>query len=933
MSVPDGGQNPPQDPQSQDPQAQGLQSQEPQRPAQDAPAPQPGGTEQATGSPALPPQAPQFGDQAPQGSPTIHGAPAPDGAPASQGAPAAPQGAAAPGGAAATGMTPQELQQKLTSVGLVNPLPSLAVGAATYIGGIVLSILTIVLIVIAAAFASIGNPVEAALETADMAPGEALSGIGSALRFPFQLVAMAMLGSLGFSKTVEGETISASVRLLPGLITIAMVLLSFYGGRFVQKRQGAGQIGIWVSSVLTGFGVALVTVLAALILAQPVPVYGDISLRLHAAGFDAFFGAFFLITLALALGRVSVRPRPAWWPLLTDLTSGVKLALAHALIVTVLGVVGITVFSTISALIDGEKPPMLFVILLLPLVGGYLLSYLTGAEMLSAVTASVNGPGILGMFGGGFGNETATIFSMPWYVWLCALLIGGIGLVLASLLWQHQRRVVPDNVIALGISWIALPVAYFVGSLGLLILARASVKVGYSGSFGDGEQMSAAVGLAAWTPLLALMAGVTVELLSRFAAPLAAPFIPGAVLSWFRRPLTPAAAGAPTAPGTTEGAGTAALSHATVPLGVTGGALAVAGAADPSTGQPAAAPSPLSPTARKLLIGGSIAVGGAFVLVVGLVIAFNVISGTVYSPDKKVEAYLSALQDGEASTAVELSAPNAPTAQQALLTDAIAGAAEDRISGFEIVDSEEVGEDRREITAEITQDGVTTTRSFLVERSGRTALVFPEWQLQETSYAFLAIEIPDGATSLLVNDQEVPVDALDPQDGMATAAVLPGDYTVSLPEVSEMIAPEASAVHVTMDPDDWYELHAAPQYMLSEAGVAEAQKQVDAKVDECATSTEADPEGCPFGAYAWGIVEGSGSWTIDAYPTVALEPSRDGWRLTSFDSPGEATFDFQTQSWDDEIEDESDTREFSVEGTVTLAEDGTLVVEFQDNYW
>lgn len=942
MSEPDGGQNPPQDPQSQGQQPQGpppqdAQSQRPQRQGQE-------------GRPAPEPSAPQAGASAPQ--------------------PGAPAAGAAAGTAAPAGMTPEELKQKLSSVGLVNPLPSLAVGGATYVGGIVLSVLTIVLIAIAAAVASIGNPVEAALETADMDPSEALSGIGSAVRFPFQLVAMAMLGSLGFSKTIEGETISASVRLLPGVITVVMVLLSFYGGRFVQKRQAAGQIGIWISSVLTGFAVALFTVLAALIFAQPVPVYGDISLRLHAAGFDAFFGAFFLITLALALGRISVRARPAWWPLVTDLTAGFKLALSHALIVTVLGVVVLTVGTTISALIDGETPPMLIVLLLLPLLGGYLFSYVTGLDMLSALSVSTSGPELFGMMDGVYGNETASMFSMPWYAWLVGLLIGAIGLLLAALLWQHQRQVVPNNVVALGVSWVALPAAYFVGSLGLLLLARLSMTISYSGSFSDSEKMGVGVGLAAWTPLLALMAGMIVELLSRFVLPLVAPFIPAALLGWFRRPLAPAlAAGTATAatahaadtapagaedPGAvnaegipTELPGGAPLggdaaqnaapqaaedtsAYGTVPLGATGGALAVAGAA--AAGGQAAEPTPLSPRARRLLIGGAVSVGSAFVIIIGVTVAFNVISSTVYSPEKKVEAYLSALQEGDASTALEISAPNVPTAQQALLTDAIAGAAEERISGYEIVDTEK-GDDGAIVTAKLTQDGVTSTRTFSVERSGRTAVVFPQWTMQETEYAHLEILIPEGATSVLVNEQEVPVESLAPEDGYATAAVLPGAYTVSVPAASEMITAEPGEVYVPADPDDWYELYAAPSYVISEAGVAEAQKQVDALLDECATSTEARPEGCPFGTYAYNIVEDSGAWTIDTYPTIELEEGRDGWLLSSYDAPGEATFTYQSEGWDDEITDETEEGEFTVSGEVALAEDGSLEVELGTGYW
>ncbi|MGP9745380.1 hypothetical protein [Brachybacterium sp. AOP29-B2-41] len=977
MSVPGGGQYPSQDPHPQDPQQHNAgPSQEGQQPPQSAQPPY-GSPAPQYGSPASAPQygsagydsagsAPQYGSPA---SAPQHGSPAPQGAPVGPGSPA-PQGVA-PAPVVATGMTPEQLKQKLDAAGLSNPLPSLAVGGITYLGGILVSVLAIVLLAIAAAIADMGNPVQATLEGMDISPDETLSGLASALRFPFQLVAMAMLGSLGFSKTFDGESLSASIRLLPGVVTVVMVLLSFYGGRFVQRRQAAGKLGIWVSAALAGFVVALVTVIAALIFAQPIPVDEDITLRLHAAGFDTFFGAFLLLTLAHALGRISLRARPAWWPLVTDLTAGFKLALTHALIVTVLAFAGLTVATTIQALIDGETPPMLYVILLLPLLGGYVLSYLTGLDLLSALGVSITGPELFDEFGV-TGSEFFSVFSMPWYTWLGALVLIPVGLILAALLWQHQRQVVPNNVVALAVSWAALPVVYFVGALGLMILARFSATVGYSGSFGDGEVIGASLGLAAWTPLLAGLAGVIVELLSRFVTPLAAPFIPAKVLSWFRRPLAPALAGtgaatlaagtagatatdqalAPSAQGvSTEPADSAAQTgapqtgapglaptaqsttsspYATVPMG--GGAAAVA--AGPA-GQEQAPAAPLSPKARKLMIGGGIAVGGAFVLLVGIAIAFNVISSTVFSPEKRVEAYLGALQDGDAATAVEISAPNAPTAQQVLLTNAIAGSAENRISGFEIVDSEESGDDSVRVTAKVVQDGVSTTRNFFVERNGRTALVFPEWRMGETEYAYLELQIPEGASTILVNSQEVAVESLAAEGGYAVAAVLPGQYTVSLPEVSEFIGSEESPVFVSADPEGWYELFAAPTYTLTEAGTAEVQSQVDTALDECAKSTESAPESCPFEAWASRMVEGSGSWTIDTYPTVEIEPTQEGWSVSSYDSPGEATFAYQEKGWSEEDAptDATDVSTVRVSGSVTLAEDGTLTVDLSEDGW
>ena len=36
---------------------------------------------------------------------------------------------------------------------------------------------------------------------------------------------------------------------------------------------------------------------------------------------------------------------------------------------------------------------------------------------------------------------------------------------------------------------------------------------------------------------------------------------------------------------------------------------------------------------------------------------------------------------------------------------------------------------------------------------------------------------------------------------------------------------------VTADPNEWYELHAAPTYTLNDAGIADVQSQIDALID------------------------------------------------------------------------------------------------------
>lgn len=884
-------------------------------------------------------------------------------------APSAPHpGAEQP---AAVSMSPEELRAKLGGLGLVNPLPSLAAGGAAYLGAFLVAVLGMVLAVVAVGLSGVGDPLDAGLDAVELSPSEQISGLAGALRSPFQLVAMATFGGLGVRMSSEGMSAHAVVRVLPGVITLALVLLAFFGGRFVQKRQRAGRLGIWTSSLATGIVVALFTVLSALILAQPIPIEAGITPRLHAAGFDSFFGALVLVTVALALGRISVRARPSWWPLVSDLTAGFKLAVSHALLLSVLGMIAATVITTIQALIDGRMPPMFALILLLPLLGGHVLALFTGLPMLSAASASVTSPEILGyLLGDTQGTVRASIFSLPWYVWLIGLLLGLVALVVSSLLWQHQRRVVPHNVVALAVSWIALPLAYFVGGLVLLVLAHSAVAVQVSGGFlGGGQKMSASVGLAAWTPALALLAGAIVELLSRVLAPLITPFLPAAALRWFRRPLAPAAGGTvaaaaaagPLAPPAIDPAVDAApwtgsevpgpevlssveassatapsaaasdpagVGYATVPLGATAGAFTGPSVQDTAVEGGVAPRAPLSRRARRALIGGGIGVGAVLVLAIGLTVAYHVVAGTRFAPEKQVEAYLDALEEGDVETAVDLAPPNVPTAEQALLTDAVAGSAEDRIDGHRIRDVEESG-DTVIVTAEVTQDGVTQEQYFTLSRDGRTAVVFPNWRLGTVEYPSMAVYVPEGATALIVNGQEVPVEGLAVEGEAAVLTVVPGTYEVTLPETSEFIAPVSSSLFVPADPEGWYELLATPYYELNEAGVAEIQSQVNAQIDECADTTEESPEGCELDAWAYGIIEDSGSWEITKYPTVQVEPGEGGWYVGT-DYPtgyGEATFSYQAESWgDEEPTDETDEASFGFSGVAVLEDDGTLVV-------
>ncbi|MCG7309393.1 hypothetical protein [Brachybacterium sp. ACRRE] len=883
-----------------------------------------------------------------QGSPSAPG----QGSPAADGPQAMPT--------APSSMSTEQVVATLRGAGLESPLRSLAVGGVAYVGALLTSLVAVLLSAAAMAVGAAGTgEVGDELDSAGIDPEGALSGIAMIVRMPFQLVAMASFGSWGTHAEFEGVALRASVRLLPFVVTLVIVLLAFYGGRFVQRGRTTGLLGIWVSALITGIATALFTVLAALVLAQPVPLDEGFSLRVHAAGFDAFFGSLLLITLAIGLGRMSRRARWAWWPLVADLPAAAKLAVVHAFVIGIaLGVLG-AIGTTIQALADGEQPPVFVLVLLLPLLGGQMLAALTGLPLLSSLTAKANAPDLLGEFlpSSSFMGRV-TVFDLPWYAWLLTILVGIGVLLVVSLPWNHGRRIVPGNIIALVVSWAALPVVYFAGGIVLLVLARVSVSFGVEGGFfGGGEQMSGSVGLAWWTPFLALLAGVIVEVLSRFFAPLLVPVLPRRALSWFRRPLAPADASADAngsgSPATGFAEGTATGAPTGVPAGSAafGGGAATGLAAGAATGLAGGAAAggattvdmsgsapgvqerrPLSKKARRRLIAGFAGAGAICVLVVGLVIAYNVIARTVYAPEKSVDAYLSALEDGSASQASELAPANVPTAQQVLLTDEIAGAAAQRPDSHEITATDRQDDGSAQVTARITQDGVTSERTFTVERAGRSAVVFPSWRLGAVEYSTLRLVVDQGTSTILVNDQEVDVSGLDLSPGYVDLPALPGTYTVSLPAASDLVTVTDSEVPVLVEPSGDEDTYASPFYQLSEAGQKEVQNQVNAKIDECATSKDAAPEDCPFEAYVYDQVDDSGSWKIEDYPTVTVE-EEDGWYFsTGYDDAGSAVYSYKQEPFldDEKPTDETSDSSIMVSGAVTVDDDGKLSVQYSE---
>lgn len=485
------------------------------------------------------------------GSPAPAPAPGPSAPSAGPSVPSAGPGPTSPGepGPSATregGVGAAQLVPTLHKLGIGNPLPTFVVGALAYLaalGAAIVVIISVVLAIVTAGLPELGSgptgPVGGPSTPGGTgAPG--LSGILGVLGIPFQLVAMGSFGSYDIDLSLGFlGNISVNWRGMPLLITVVMAGTAFLGALLVQRRWGTGKwggngpLGAFLWTGISGLAVAIFAVIVTRITAFGG---GDdelgISASMHAAGFDTFLGTWALIGIPLFLGHLAGMEKPQWWPRVSDLAAAPRLALTHALAFAVpVGVVGLVV-SMIRLLVEGQGDLILPAFLLLPAWGLNALAVLPGLGML-VVPLNVTLRGDVPDMGIDRMNETQWLFDYPWYGWIPTVLFSLLVLVLIPLLWNRDRHIAKGDVLAQIISWLALPCAYFVGSLVLMALVWTRVNMEMAGW--DSTAMTVGYGLAAWMPVVAFFIGLIVEVLARFGAPFVDRFIPGVLVNWFRR--------------------------------------------------------------------------------------------------------------------------------------------------------------------------------------------------------------------------------------------------------------------------------------------------------------------------------------------------------------------------------------------------------------
>ncbi|MEH1057715.1 M48 family metalloprotease [Micromonospora sp. CPCC 206171] len=231
----------------------------------------------------------------------------------------------------------------------------------------------------------------------------------------------------------------------------------------------------------------------------------------------------------------------------------------------------------------------------------------------------------------------------------------------------------------------------------------------------------------------------------------------------------------------------------------------------------------------------------------------------LFRPQAAVDAYFSALDDGDGRAALAALTPDARAA-------AGDGGQLARIVGGEgyqpptDVDVTSVERDGDEAVAKVayTLAGQKLSAELPLRRDESATLgLFHRWQVAAPP---ARLSLP-GAAGLTVNGQSTPT----APEGVELA-LLPGAYTVG-GQRNALSETPSQVVHVLPGQESAASPDLTPT--LAPAAQATAEESVKAYLDGCAAQTVAAPQGCPFRYYTGETVKKI-AWKITRYPTVQL---------------------------------------------------------------
>ncbi|TFD23487.1 hypothetical protein [Cryobacterium lyxosi] len=757
---------------------------------------------------------------------------------------------------------------------------------------------------------------------------------------PVQLVAMATFGQLGASAEVEYMISFAgnvAVGVLPLLVLAALLAGNYLSSRFVGRGVWQGSSALILSAV-SGLTLAIgVTVLAAVLPVQFHDLQLDIPVgSTSAASVGSFFGALILGFTVSYVARLQATDawsrllvRATWLPRGTARIAGLHLGAFIAVLAVVLAI--LTPLSAADEYV-GMLPIFLLTLAINAVVIGMLGAFSVDLGDLDRVLANL----------GGASNEQAqqnlTVFSdgITGYIWLIVLLALILAVVASLLLAVRRNRVRPAP-----LSWLATIVTYMVFGLVLQLLGSALFTASMTAP--ENASTSGMFGPAAWTFLIFAIWGAAIEALTRFVAPVilayATPGVIGALvkLSGQERllPLVPTAplmpVGTVAAGLAVPAAGTAYTVEPATGYPVTG--YPVTGypvTADiTAAGQPGATPLPfasstLTPATAKRVKIGAIVVGAAALLIIAASVAGGIVRSSVFGPQNVANAYLDALEKGNATTALKLLGSSAD-AGDGMLSNEIFGLATDRIEDAAISEVT-ITENVAQIEVHFKQGGVSDSSVLKLTRTSTDWLIADNWSILNAEPGQIDVYTPAKLddVSLEANGMSV---GTTKNDGL-TLPAFPGTYEVTIPATDYF--EESSVTYVVSgllggygefeSSDD--EFTAAPTAKYEAAALA----AVNTLITTCLAAGDAASDDCPYMGYISSYYSNV-VYTLVTAPDLTVDLSyEDGGLTVSTDTYGVVTMEYDVNyGFSAEVRHETTENHLTITAQVNVV-DGKVVV-------
>lgn len=367
-----------------------------------------------------------------------------------------------------------------------------------------------------------------------------------------------------------------------------------------------------------------------------------------------------------------------------------------------------------------------------------------------------------------------------------------------------------------------------------------------------------------------------------------------------------------------------------------------AGFEDFSTASPVApvsgaAAKPMDPKQKRIIIIGS-AIVGACVL---LGIIYSVLNATVFSPKTVVDQYTAAIAAGDFDHANAIADPQVSGKKAALLTNKAAKQGS-TISNARVTSTARNSDGSTSVAITYTLSGKTHNETLNLAAKNRELLVFNKWTITTPLVANLRVSGPSAVKELNING--IGISAENSSDTGSSSSdsqsikaynfkAYPGTYTVKAAANEYM-----TGNTLTLEPISSNDMSSVSSYENTITVKATDKlknalnEEVKKKVDDCSSSTDADPADCPFGDsfYEDNSDYSNFSWSVSSYPEVDDVNMSDSSFSTASDS-GEMDLYYQYRFFSgDDWQSDNDKRSiYEMNGTFSI--DGNKVnVKFDD---